>query len=679
MRQAVLRALDALVCAAAPPSSIAETVTPGVRPLAFDHTPAVRELLFDLAARWVLSVPAPPAQTEAQAAEREPLFHAPQLLPLLLLGVTDDAPALGERALAHVEAVGKAWAEAAEAGGDRMEVDGERPAGAASSSSSGEEGPSPQLSPAAAAAAYPPPLRGRPGPGARRMAAGLLPKLLPPVLRDLREWTLALRAASARMLHTLLVLAEGHSEAQLGLLVPALAAAVGDDDAALAARLVACAHTLGAHVPARAWAPLVLEQAALPAAAPAARASALVILAALLRHSSSVGPAEADAIADALASDAVRGSDHEAVRSQALACVTNLVAAAGAACTGCSRALFHTLLALSAAEAQPPVAAGAAAQLRALAAAVGADEAEGGLHALHGAEILDALAAEAPAWQAAEAPGRGVLAAFLRSAPPAVLRAHAAPRAVPLLAGLLDKERDLALRLSLLQTLDALFEDPDRGPALLCAADVAEKALSQLLLPSLVWRAGKSAAAVRYAAVVALGTALRRRLVPAPALLSALRTTDLLASLHGALEEDFYSDTRAAATHAEHLLIQLAGPKLNDEQRRAIYPELTKRMDDSRPEIRVAAAGAVQAFLEQMPLDYCETNTGYLLKAFIIHMDDADSQIQEAVCAALEAGARRRPAVVAREVEAARSRHRSPAFCDRVLAAAAAGKAAGAT
>ena len=55
-------------------------------------------------------------------------------------------------------------------------------------------------------------------------------------------------------------------------------------------------------------------------------------------------------------------------------------------------------------------------------------------------------------------------------------------------------------------------------------------------------------------------------------------------------------------------------PYSTDEQRRAVYPNLLKRMDDSRNEIRIAACSAVAAFFEAMPDSYDETNTGYLLK-----------------------------------------------------------------
>ena len=65
------------------------------------------------------------------------------------------------------------------------------------------------------------------------------------------------------------------------------------------------------------------------------------------------------------------------------------------------------------------------------------------------------------------------------------------------------REREPTLRLALLRNLDAVFEDTARGAAFVPMAGVV---VEKLIQESLVWKAGKVAAAVRYAAVVCLGT-----------------------------------------------------------------------------------------------------------------------------------------------------------------------------
>lgn len=77
------------------------------------------------------------------------------------------------------------------------------------------------------------------------------------------------------------------------------------------------------------------------------------------------------------------------------------------------------------------------------------------------------------------------------------------------------------------------------------------------------------------------------------------------------MDEDWYVDTRKLACCTMVALLSLAGSQLTDDARRQVYPELTKRMDDSSTETRIAAAAAVQAFVRYaMPSTYSNTNSG---------------------------------------------------------------------
>ena len=66
--------------------------------------------------------------------------------------------------------------------------------------------------------------------------------------------------------------------------------------------------------------------------------------------------------------------------------------------------------------------------------------------------------------------------------------------------------------------------------------------LSQLLLPPLVWQAGKTSAAVRFSAITALATMLRRRLVPGPVLLELVVAGSLLPPINQSMDEVSWQD-----------------------------------------------------------------------------------------------------------------------------------------
>lgn len=68
----------------------------------------------------------------------------------------------------------------------------------------------------------------------------------------------------------------------------------------------------------------------------------------------------------------------------------------------------------------------------------------------------------------------------------------------------------------------------------------AEQLLRDVLLPPLTWRAGKTAAAVRYAAITALATLLRRKLSPARPLLRLVNDGTLLPLVAQELDEDWW-------------------------------------------------------------------------------------------------------------------------------------------
>lgn len=88
----------------------------------------------------------------------------------------------------------------------------------------------------------------------------------------------------------------------------------------------------------------------------------------------------------------------------------------------------------------------------------------------------------------------------------------------------------------------------------------------------------------------------------------------LLPLLIQSMDEDWYADTRKLACCSTAALLELAGGHFTDDTRRQLYPELTKRMDDSNNNVRITAAAAVHALATYgISSSYCDTNTGYEL------------------------------------------------------------------
>jgi dynein assembly factor 5, axonemal len=381
------------------------------------------------------------------------------------------------------------------------------------------------------------------------------------------------------------------------------------------------------------------------------QASALVVLSGLLHAAGTArfplsGPLLHD-VAESLILDEVQSAaEHPAVRAQLLAVIVNILrlceqapgtahplqqhAAPSAPVVEVSQQVLWVLLQLlghdlkddGTAAAAPSGPAADAMQRLAQHCAL---QSGAQLTAQHAAALLPRVTADEAAW-GQSAPNYLVFRALLLTCEAGTLA-----RLMPAIAAVMkpvleDSERDANLRLSMLRLLDSLLENPTTSPAL--GGDNSLLTLADLLLPALVWRAGKTAAAVRFAAITTLATMLRKRLVPAGVLERVVNDGSLLPLLFQSLDEDWYVDVRNASCYVMEQLLLAVGGALSHEQVRSVYIELTKRLDDSNNGVRVAACGALRALCGALTSAYCDTNAGYLAQGVLVHMDDSDKAVQ---------------------------------------------------
>jgi hypothetical protein len=106
VRLVSLQALHSLVQLGMPLALMQEHVLPAVRPLAHDHSPVVRSALFSSVSLWAGSQTlGGGADADGRAANQCRAF-LPLVLPLLLLGLTDEAEAIRSSTFAQMEAIG---------------------------------------------------------------------------------------------------------------------------------------------------------------------------------------------------------------------------------------------------------------------------------------------------------------------------------------------------------------------------------------------------------------------------------------------------------------------------------------------------------------------------------------------------------------------------------------------
>jgi hypothetical protein len=276
--------------------------------------------------------------------------------------------------------------------------------------------------------------------------------------------------------------------------------------------------------------------------------------------------------------------------------------------------------------------------------------------------------------------GGGLFLAFARRAAASVLAVQPTGVAAAALASTAPPPE---LRLAMLALLDELLERQEEGEeaaeadapaapaqAAVWPAAAARVLVRDLLLPPLVWRVGKTAAAARFGAVTALATALARGVVPDEVLremviggegggggggeqdggggggggggdqgrASQLR---LMPLLYGALDEEWYADVRRTACFCARKLAERADAvALPRRERRALQSALLKRLDaDARPGVRAAAAAALEAVCracfgkgggageEEEALE--DADAERLAAALALHLDDGEDRVEE--------------------------------------------------
>lgn len=580
----------------------------------------------------------------------------PDLLLLVLMGLSDELDEVRGTSRQELQAMGDAWWARTRASSDI------EPGPTAKEMEEEEEEESGRLT------------------GIERMTRALLGSLVPKVLEDVAHWTLRLRHRSVLQLSHVVEYAGPAMVACLPPVLASLANATGDEEADVASAVEECGRALGRVVEAQALLDVLVPQVRGQRAGQATaqhRSSALLLLRSLL-HGMPAGrltAAQVGALSEAVADTGVLECEGPAGEVGQLAegsslVVEALVQAAPEHCCGTDgqRAGVRGRLVRSLVQALAvPEAFGGAEDVR--------ETARRGLRLLaDGGEVealLDAHFEEVVAWLRCQGPAEvWTKDAPRRMAFEALVREAQAGSAkhlhvvVPVLVTHLQPERDPEVRLAMMALLETVIARPASADAL---GPHTRAMVSDMILPNAVWKAGRVASTIRKVALVCLYTLLRDRRVPLPTLYETV--PPLLPVLKTDLDDYDASSRQLVALSLEAIFLALPRA-FDDEPIRQLYPELLKRLDDSSDDVRKSICGTLAAFLNAAaPEVFRGGILDYTLDQLFVHLDDQDPAIQDAVLRVLKAAAPIDPAMVEKKAQAARGSHRSPRYCDELLQA----------
>uniref|UniRef100_A0A452TIB1 Dynein axonemal assembly factor 5 n=2 Tax=Ursus maritimus TaxID=29073 RepID=A0A452TIB1_URSMA len=591
----------------------------------FDDVPQVRHAVTCVVGGWLMDL-----------RDRYSFFH--KLIPLLLSSLEDDIPAIALEAADLWEKVGLQWQRENEDDlKDKLDFATPPPA----------HHPSPE---------------NRPVLGCRELVFRNLSKILPAICHDVTDWVVGTRVKAAQLLAVLLLHAEDHITQHLDVILRTLHRACADDDGAVVSSCTRSAELVGVFVSPEVFLKLLvsmLKKSPSP--------SGLLVLASVLQGC----PREAlqphvKVIAKELARPHIcQGSENRLYGEHLLLCVQTLVSVCREDCRGCSLQLMEVLVTVLALSGATGLSNKVQETMDALAAVQDVDGSQA-LYREHVGPLMERLAASHHDWtvHSVELLQFDVVVTHAGPALGEVL-----PHLVPILRSCLQPSRDPQMRLRLFSSLSRVLlsakQTVDSQGQFHHYLDTVTK---DILVPSLQWHAGRTAAAIRTAAVSCLWALLSSE-VPSEKQIREVQET-LMPDILTTLEEDSQM-TRLISCQIINRFLKTCRGAVDPDKFIKIYPELLKRLDDVSHEVRLAATSALVTWLACIPNDdgksYYQSNIQFLYRELLVYLDDPDGAVQDAVLEVLKAGSVLFPELLVRETEAVVHKHRSPARCEQLL------------
>ncbi|KAK2833462.1 hypothetical protein Q5P01_017351 [Channa striata] len=595
----------------------------------FDDSPQVRKAVTAVVGNWLLNM-----------RDRYSYFH--KLIPLLLSSIDDEIPEIRLLAADLWRQVGVQWEKENEDDiKDKMDF---------------------LLAPPPF---YPPGVE-RPGLGCRELVVRNLGRLVPAIIHDITDWLVSTRIRTSQLLSVLLLHAEDHSTQHLQPLLATLYRACTDTEKDVVINCLAAAKLLGYFVPPAAFLKLLLDHVASPYSSSHPWAPLMVLAAVLGGCSKPLLKPHLEQIANSLAQpDVCQEYQQVMYLEQLLACVDVLLRQCESDCGSVSLQLLQVLVTVQSLSTEPDLSEKAVEGVQCLSKVQGLESVME-LYRQHMGQLLDWLSASVNAWSS-YSPQRLQLHVIVMQSGPVI--GEFISQLMPLLRNCLQPDKDPEMRMSIFTMLAKLLLDADKTlDSNGHFRDESEKFLCDTVLPNLVWHAGRTAAAVRTAALSCLLALLHGGAIT-PGQLLCLEEK-LRPQVLSALEEDSQMG-RLLACRSLSTILRLTGSSLHPEALNKIYPELLKRLDDSSEEVRFVALQALGLWFSSLTKDYnpklCAPHLQLLFQQLLLHLDDPDNLVQDQVLEILKKGSSLHPSLLKSEVEAVRDKQRSPLHCDQLL------------
>lgn len=597
----------------------------------FDSAPTVRAAVTSIVGDWLLNL-----------RDRYSYFH--KLLPLLMTGLSDELPDIQSLAKELMSKVGEKYAlENEEDLKDKINF---------------EELPSYRL----------PTDMERPSLGCRVLVQRNLSKILPAALRDMADWTTDTRIKASSLVYFLLLYAEDNTTQHMEILLQGLYKASQDENEQVVKQVVSSAELAGCFVDPALFCKLALPHLKSMAGSSATGCSScLMIIAALLRGCNPrLLKPHLKAVCDTIVLPDICCTEHLPSQRHLLASVLAIIDKAGEESSVHSFTLFYVVIHVMALQPQGNLDQEVNTVLTKLATAQSLDNINR-LYENHIQEFLKKLKVNYTSWTH-HSPECRLFDVLLTESGPVI--GHQLGDAMDIFTESLDSQKkDPELRLKMFSLLSRLLMNaPQSVDSEKAFSSYSVHVVQKLIIPNCVWQAGRTAAAVRSAAISCLWALLQSNLLSSRD--AGLVMKDLLTQLTTCLE-DHNQTTRLVSCKALQRLLLSCKDSFTADMLHQVYPELLKRMDDSSDEIRIVVTRTFLAYFKAFPSGYdsdlYKLHLQAMFKGLLVHLDDPLASIQEAVLNVLKEAAHVQPLLLKEQLDIVRHKHRVARYCEELL------------
>ncbi|KAK4813740.1 hypothetical protein QYF61_023676 [Mycteria americana] len=590
----------------------------------FDEIPKVRHAVTTVIGEWLLHL-----------RDRYSYFH--KLIPLLLGGFTDEIPENTKLAWTYWEKIGLQWEKENEEDlKDKMDF---------------------SVSPSH----YPKGVT-RPGLGCRELVSRNLSKILPGLCHDITDWVESTRIKASQLLYTLLLHAEDYITQHMELLLRTLYQACLDEESDVVKNCVKAAELIGTFV-----SPKVSLRLITSAFGKTPKPSYIMVLTAVIRGS----PKETlqphlTSLGNTLSQAGVcQRSEEVFYMEQLLCCVEALVEVCQEDCKEITLQLMKVLVTIMAIPCSQDLKEKVEETMSSLAEV---QQLDGFLYLYkqHIIQLMEWVSVSCDCWTC-YSPEILQLEVIATHSGPVI--GEALNNFIVILKTCLQPNKDPQMRLKLFTVLSQLLQKASETinsqglfPSYL------ETVIKDILAPNLQWHAGRTAAAIRTTAVSCLWALTHCEMLSPKEILKV--KDGLMPQIIAAMDEDS-KITRLMACRIVGVLLKVCGEQFDEDKFTNTYTEVLKRLDDASCDVRLAAAHTLtnwfKCLKESDVKSAMESHIEFLYQELLIHLDDPDQNIQNAVLEVLKEGSVLYPELLVREIEGVVHKHQTPAYCNQLL------------